>query len=96
MIKQGQLLVRTPSLDVTKIMYFVLLAARLALLVSCASATLGSRVHGAINEHDDAPWAEAEPAEALAGAILRSNDQPFSASHQLPVLLTRAVRCHLW
>ena len=55
MIKQGQLLGRTPSLDVTKIMYFVLLAARLALLVSCASATLGSRVHDFINEHDDAP-----------------------------------------
>ena len=42
------------------------------------------------------PRAEAEPAEALAGAVLRSNDGPFSASHQLPVLLTRTVRRHLW
>ena len=79
----------------TKNRYFVLLAACLALIVSCASATLGSRVHVSINEHDDAR-AEAEPAEALAGAVLRSNDEPFSASHQLPVLLTRTVRRHLW
>ena len=95
MIRQEQLLVRTPPFDVTKNGYCTVgsLSGSDSELCECYAGLPRACLHQRARRR---PRAEAEPAEALAGAILRSNDGPFSASHQLPVLLTRTVRRHLW
>ena len=95
MIRQEQLLVRTLARRDKKQVFCTVgsLSGSDSELCECYAGLPSACLHPRARRR---PRAEAEPAEALAGAVLRSNDGPFSASHQLPVLLTRTVRRHLW